>query len=163
MSLSPHAVEQRSPRAVTTEPTCPRACALQLEKPLLWEACTLHLESSPRRSNQSPHTAVKTQDSHKDAALILDLLRVCRKDQLNKVNKVTTTTERDSCYKRVVHSCSKNQEMHAQSHLIAGWRKLGMASQSRWLPGRWRVMLKREPEAISSQGQRSAHSRTVYN
>ena len=38
------------------EPTHPRACALQQEKPLQWEACTLQLQSSShpaRRSSQS--------------------------------------------------------------------------------------------------------------
>ena len=34
----PHATEQLSPRATTTEARTPRACALQQEKPPQWEA-----------------------------------------------------------------------------------------------------------------------------
>ena len=33
------------------KPACPRAHALQQEKPLWWEACTLQLESSPPHHN----------------------------------------------------------------------------------------------------------------
>ena len=38
---------QLSPAAMTTEPTCPRAYALQQKKPLQWEAHPPQLESSP--------------------------------------------------------------------------------------------------------------------
>ena len=32
-----------------TKPVCPRACALQQEKPLQWETCTPQLEKTPAR------------------------------------------------------------------------------------------------------------------
>ena len=45
----------------------PRACALQQERPLQREAHTPQLESSSclRQLQKSPHTATKTQHSHK--------------------------------------------------------------------------------------------------
>ena len=52
-------MEQLSPvpqllnlRAATTEAHVPRACALQQEKPLQWEACAPELESSPHSLQQ---------------------------------------------------------------------------------------------------------------
>ena len=56
------AVEQLSPFAKTTE-LQPRAHDLQQEKPLQWEACALHLESSP----QSPQLE-KSLCSNEDPA-----------------------------------------------------------------------------------------------
>ena len=44
----PHATGQLSPRAATptTEPVCPRTCALQQEKSQQWEACAPQLKGS---------------------------------------------------------------------------------------------------------------------
>ena len=63
----PHATGQLSPRAATptTEPVCPRMCALQQEKSLQWEACVPQLKGSlcsPQLekslpSNEGPATA----------------------------------------------------------------------------------------------------------
>ena len=63
----PHATGKLSPRAATlsTEPTCPRICALQQEKSLQWEASALQLKGSlclPQLeksllSNEGPATA----------------------------------------------------------------------------------------------------------
>ena len=47
----PHAAEQLSPWATTTEARAPRACALQQEKPLQWEAHTLQRRVAPTRCN----------------------------------------------------------------------------------------------------------------
>ena len=43
----PHAIVQLSPCATTTEPTCPRACPLQQQKPFQWDIHICQLESSP--------------------------------------------------------------------------------------------------------------------
>ena len=53
----PCAMEQLSP-CVQLLSACPRACALQQEKPPQWEARTLQLESSPRllQLGRSPHS-----------------------------------------------------------------------------------------------------------
>ena len=42
--------------AVTTEPTCPRACAQQLEKPLHWDVCTLAPREQPLLVATRAHT-----------------------------------------------------------------------------------------------------------
>ena len=47
----PHAVEQLSPCATTTEACAPRACALQQEKPPQWEALTPQQRVAPTRRN----------------------------------------------------------------------------------------------------------------
>ena len=58
--------------ATTTEPTCPRACALQQEKPLQWEAVFHNQEQPPfAATGESPIATVKTQ--HK---------------VINKINKI---------------------------------------------------------------------------
>ena len=46
-----HVTVQLNPRATTTEPACPRACAPQQEKAPEQEAGTLQLESSHRVSS----------------------------------------------------------------------------------------------------------------
>ena len=48
------------------KPACSRAHALQQEKLLWWEACTLQLESSPSLLQlEKAHAATKAQHSHK--------------------------------------------------------------------------------------------------
>ena len=47
----PHATEQLSPCATTTEAQAPRACALQQEKPPQWEARTQQRRVAPARRN----------------------------------------------------------------------------------------------------------------
>ena len=60
------------PGTTTAEPSCPAVHALQQEKPPPWEAHTPQCESSPRlpQLEKSPHTAVKTQHSHKQISYI---------------------------------------------------------------------------------------------
>ena len=73
---TPHAAEQLSPWATTTEPVLygpgsrnywapePRARALRREQPAQTEACTPHLESSPRSLQlETARAAMKTQHS----------------------------------------------------------------------------------------------------
>ena len=52
----PHAAEQLSLRATTTEARAPKACAPQQEKPPQWEACSPQLEKA-RTQQQRPNTA----------------------------------------------------------------------------------------------------------
>ena len=60
---TPYATRQLSPCATTTEPMHSRACALQQEKPLWWEACALTLLSATNWENLC--VAMKTQHSPK--------------------------------------------------------------------------------------------------
>ena len=56
-------IPQLSLCATATEPTNPRACGLQQEKPLQWEACAPKLQSSP------PHcSSRKTTHNNEDPA-----------------------------------------------------------------------------------------------
>ena len=68
------------------KPAHPRACALQQEKPLQWEAHTPQLESNPclPQLEKSLHTTTKAQHSQKSTKffLILKILKNCLKFKL---------------------------------------------------------------------------------
>ena len=62
----PHATEQLSLCATTTEACAPRSCAPQQEKSLQWEARAPQWRVAPRAATrESPHAAMKTQSSQK--------------------------------------------------------------------------------------------------
>ena len=58
---TPHATEQPSLRATSTEARVPRICTLKQEKPPQWEACSWQLEKAGAQQ-QRPSAAKKTQN-----------------------------------------------------------------------------------------------------
>ena len=63
----PHALEQQSLGAVTTEPVCPRVQALRQDKPPQWEAHVPQLEGSHHlpqlQAKKKARAATKTENS----------------------------------------------------------------------------------------------------
>ena len=87
-----HKPQLPSPHAATTEASMPRACALQQEKPLQWEALAPQLESSPRslQWDNSSCAAIDTQQSQKlkiketiQSVLSLTIQNLIRTFQIN--------------------------------------------------------------------------------
>ena len=68
----------------TTEPTRPRACALQQEKPLHWGARATRQQYPLTVARESPHTTTKTQSSHKWINKIEDCKRFVKKKKKKK-------------------------------------------------------------------------------